>query len=723
MSLHAAQDTSPAVQRAGLEGTLTGLELLSVADTLDVQKRARSVMAKARDLAPLLADLASLIPDLDQLSSQITASIGSRGEVLDSATPTLGLLRHQVREAYQSVTEALERVIQSSTAREALQDPVVSMRSERLVLPVKAEMRHRIPGIVHDASNTGATLFIEPFSTVDLCNQWRELSLEEDRETRRVLRDLSALVGEVAAEVVQGSETTASLDLIMARGRYSASLRGVAGLTSSGQTEGAPGEIRLLNARHPLLGDEAVPVSVHIGPGWSVLVITGPNTGGKTVSMKTVGLSALMNQSGLHIPASEGSTLPVFDGIYADVGDQQSIERSVSTFSSHMRNVIGILSCATAESLVLLDELGTSTDPEEGAALAKAILGQLAGQGVSTVATTHHRAVAAFAEATPSMMNASVDLDSTTLLPTYHLTQGAPGRSYAMAVAAHLGLPDDIMEKARSLLEPQHLRFEDWLSELHSERRQLRQSLQEAEEARDGADATRRELEAQQEELALRRDEIFDNMRKELSVQYDHVRKKLHRARAALSWGAAGGDVKGTEAEILSAKSDLREMERSSPKPARHGEQTPLGVGDTVEVRGLGVRGTVVSKPQRDGEIEVAIGSVRLRLETHRLSRADADEESSGEAPRVEYDLGPSLTTMELDLRGMRAEEAVMAVDEFLDKALRDGLSTVRIIHGKGTGSLRRAIRESLTQHPLARSYSPESPNKGGEGATVVELM
>ena len=344
IALHAAVDTSESVTRAALGGILTGMELLEVGESLEVQRRARTAVLRAETAAPLLAAIARGIPDLQELSRQISVRIGIRGEVLDNATPTLRTLRRQVRRSYEEVASALTRIIQSATGREALQDHVISVRGDRLVVQVKAEMRHRVPGIVHDASNTGATLFIEPSSTVDLCNVWREMSLEEERETARVLRDLSTLVGTLGEDIRRGNELATALDFILARARYSASLNGVRALTAPrGPGGGQEASVRLIGARHPLLGDEAVAINVALGPGWVVLVITGPNTGGKTVAMKTVGLLALMHQSGLQIPAAQGSSLRVFDGVYADVGDQQSIEQSVSTFGSHMRNVIDIL--------------------------------------------------------------------------------------------------------------------------------------------------------------------------------------------------------------------------------------------------------------------------------------------------------------------------------------------------------------------------------------------
>ena len=337
--LSANVDATEAVDRARLGGVLTGKELLEVADSLEVLGRARSAFARNTASAPVLAEIASGIPDLLEVQRQVRSKIGIRGEVLDSATPTLGALRRSVRASYQRAVEALERVMRSPVGQDALQDHVISVRSDRLVLQVRTELRHKVPGIVHDVSRTDATLFIEPFATVDACNTWRELSLEEDQETRRVLMELSELVGAVADDIRMGMRLTARLDFIMARARYSARLNGVPVRVGDDEID-APLVIQLVKARHPLLGDDAVPVSVGIGAASSVLVITGPNTGGKTVAMKTVGLLALMHQSGLYVPAAEGCVLPIFDGVYADVGDQQSIAGSVSTFSSHMLNVI-----------------------------------------------------------------------------------------------------------------------------------------------------------------------------------------------------------------------------------------------------------------------------------------------------------------------------------------------------------------------------------------------
>ena len=758
VDMYSPDDIGESVVRASIGGILTGMELLAIAQTLDVHARAKNGILAVRQHAPILADIAQSIPNLRELTRQIRSRIGDRGEVRDDATHTLRALRTQIRQAYRRVTDSLNSLIQASQSDNALQDNVISIRNDRLVVQVKAEMRSRIPGIVHDASNTGATLFIEPFSTVEIGNTWRELALAEEREIRQVLRDISTLVGELAPDIRRGSELTARLDLILARARYSYSIRGIrpmspcdATLTNpelpnsskdkgqkpqtislqenpsalNSRTHGRAKDknVRLINARHPLLGRDAVPVNVNIGPDWSVLVVTGPNTGGKTVAMKTVGLLALMHQAGLQIPADDGSVLPIFDGVYADVGDQQSIEQSVSTFSSHMRSVIEILAEATPESLVLLDELGTSTDAEEGSALARAILDHLAANEVSTIVTTHHRNVAAFAETSDGMMNASVQLDADSLTPTYHLTLGVPGRSYAMAIAASLGLPEHIMQNAQASIEPQYLRFEDWLTELQRERNQLQAMLLETEQSRANAEALRQQLDEQIDYLLTHREDMLDSMRRGMLAQYDEARRKLKRAEAALSWTSpTGAPAPMTQADIVRLRGEI-DAERASmppaPEPAR-APQRPLAVGDKVYVRGLNLGGMLLSLPEDGADADVGIGNVRIQVQPARLSLI----EQQPEPPKAEvrYDIGPMLNSTELDIRGMRADESLAQLEQFLDKAVRDGFNSVRIIHGRGKGILRNVVREHLTRHPLARSFEAEARERGGDGATLVHL-
>ena len=726
--LHAPSDASDPLERARLGGTLTGKELLEVADAVATLGRARTAFSRNSAVCPTLAEIASNIPDLSDIPRQIRSKIGLRGEVLDTAAPGLGTLRRQVREAYQRTVEALERIMRSSNARTALQDNVISVRSDRLVLQVKTELRQKIPGIVHDVSSTDATLFVEPFATVDVCNAWRERTLDEEHETRKALMDLSELISAAADDIRTGILRTARLDFIMARARYSARLDGAAMEIAPDDATDSPA-LRLVNARHPLLGQDAVPISAAIDPETSALVITGPNTGGKTVSMKTIGLLALMHQSGLCIPAQEGSALPVFDGVYADVGDQQSIAVSVSTFSSHMLNVVEILRRATPKSLVLLDELGASTDPEEGSALAKSILQNLTDARIKTVVTTHHRTVATFASSQPGMANASVDLDPTTLRPTYRLTMGMPGRSYAMSVARRLGLPDTVMRRAQNFLDPRHAQSEDWLTELETQRAQLETTLQNAERAKIDAEQTAKALDAELQDLRSRREDIAAAMRADLSERFEDARKKLRSAEAAMSWNAPHGEpvdyeqIKRARAELDEARKLANEMNQTQPNyPAE--PPPPIQIGDRVRIRGLDVEGDVQSIDHHNQEAAVTAGGAQFTLDISRLAivqdtPADEEPTSSG---IVAYDLAPAPSTTELHVRGMRPDDAIIEVNDFLDAAVRNSLESVRIVHGKGRGVLRRSIHEALQRNSVVKSHRDAEQRDGGLGVTVVDL-
>ena len=488
-------------------------------------------------------------------------------------------------------------------------------------------------------------------------------------------------------------------------------------------------QLRLIRSRHPLLGTDAVPLTATIGPGWSALVITGPNTGGKTVAMKTIGLIALMHQSGLQIPAAEGSAIPVFEGVFADIGDQQSISESVSTFGSHVSNLVRILRHASRRSLVLLDELGTSTDPDEGSALAKAIIGHLARRNIATVATTHHRSVAAFAETSDDMTNASFQLDPDTLKPTYRMTIGIPGRSYAMAIAERLGLPKDILEESRSLMEPQHLLFEDWLNELQRERTRLQTSVEEASIERAEAASLRRKLEEQVEYLVDHHDEILDSARANIMGRFQDISRKLEGAEASLKWEVpvtVSGAPPPVRDRIQRIRRELGAVEPPPPEPIQRPKRTsrPLTTGDRVFIRGMNLQGTVSRINDQSDEARVSIGSVGVSVEMHRLSRIEEDDPdpASPDEPQVSMDLAPALDSIELDLRGMRAGDAQVSLDDFLDHALRDGIEKLRIIHGRGTGTLRNVVREHLRYHRAVTSFGPEPRERGGNGATWVEM-
>ncbi len=714
IDLSAAGEVAPLAQRAALEGVLTGAELRQVAAALGAARRARRILSGHQKESPLLSALSLSLPDLAPLQKEIEASITPQGEVVDTASPELHRLREGVRHSHERIVTALSRIMRSPRGHEVLQEPVFTIRSERLVLPVKAEMKGRLPGLVHDVSDTGATVFVEPYQTVELGNTYRELTLEEQREVLRVLRRLSRAVGEHGAEISRGVEAMAELDLILARARLGRAL----GAAPPVAWEGDRPFIRLVDARHPLLTGPIVPLTLEIDPQRPVVLITGPNAGGKTVALKTLGLLSLMYQAGLLPPAAEGSTFSVFDGVYADIGDQQSIEQARSTFSSHVQNMAAILEAATARSLVLLDELGTNTDPDEGSALAKAVLGHLSRRGVATVATGHFRSVASFVEEQPGMANASVELDPETLTPTYRLSLGLPGRSYALVIASRLGLPQPLIAHARELLPPGERRTDDLLLELQQELAAAVRLRTQAEEAQRQAEALRRELEAELHRLATHREEMLGDTRRELLARAEEVRGRLRQAEKALEAETDLAQVQHALADALAVRREVK-GEDWRPQPTRPPWWHDLARGDRVKVKGLNMPATVLSPPGPQGRVEVLIGSTRARFDAEQLQPQPL---SPAPTPSIPLKPHPPAADAELHLIGQRVEQALEEMEVFLDRALLHGHNRVRIVHGLGTGALRQALRERLARHPLIRAFGSAEPHAGGDGATMVEL-
>ncbi|MBM3958384.1 MAG: endonuclease MutS2 [SAR202 cluster bacterium] len=719
IGLIALPDPRPALSRASLGGSLSGAELVAISVALDATWQARAALKPFEERIPHLHELASRIGDFRQLKRAIDHALSEKGDVLDRASPELGPLRRKVATSYNRLVRHLERMTSDGHLQRALQSSAIATRGDRLVLEVKIEDRKAVPGIVHDVSKSGLTLFVEPFGAVEICNDWRETSAEAAREEERILRSLSEMAAERAAEALDSIAVAGEIDLIFARARLAHDLRAVRPEIRSGPQEAA---VQLVDARHPLLGAGAVPLSLWVGPGFSALVITGPNTGGKTVALKTAGLLALMHQAGLQIPANSGSALRIFDGIFADIGDAQSIERSVSTFSSHIGNVVEILEGAGPESLVLIDELGTGTDPEEGSALARAVLEELAERRIPAIVTTHHRTVADFAGRREGMENASVDLDPDTMLPTYRFAMGLPGRSYAITVAARLGLKPSIIDAARGFLSSSHVDSEQLLRELQSERKKIAAAAGEAEADRTVAADLRRQLESRLASLATGQEDLLASSRRDLDREVSEVRALLKdiedRARST-------GELSQALAQIDRVRQRIRDKSWAAPQrapgaPVRPPER-PLAVGDVVEVKGLGVRAEVEGF-NSDGRVDLLMGAVRVALDEGELRRVDGAQQSRL-PKRVSFDAAPADTvTTSLDLRGMRAHEVEDKVAAFLDRCTLMGLRSARIVHGRGTGAVRQAVREALARHPSAAAFSPAEPSAGGDGVTVVEL-
>lgn len=705
--------------------------LLRVRDTAAGGRKLRTALSRFSERTPLLWGVVEGIVELPQLENEVSRCISPAGDVVDSASPRLAEVRRDLASRRTELVERLEGIVKSARGRRILSEPLVTEREGRYVLPVKVERRREIKGIVHDVSNSGATVFIEPWTTLELGNHLRELVTDERREVERILGELSARVGSYEAEIQGNVAALAEIDLALAKARYAHAMRAVeprlaAADEQAGKTDGRP-FLRLVEARHPLLGERAVPLTVEIGRDFTVLVITGPNTGGKTVALKNIGLLAAMAQSGLAIPASEESCLSVFDGIYADIGDEQSIDNTLSTFSWHIGNTLRILNGATDRSLVLLDELGTSTDPTEGSALARAVLLHFLSLGCATVATTHFGELKSFAHVTPGLSNASLDFDPVTLTPTYHLTVGIPGGSNALSTAARLGLPSELIESAREMLPRGAEEMESLLTTLSEERESVETLRTELEKER--AELARRNQEMEQElaegraerERAVR--EVRDTLAREAAELHREIRRSVTELRKEKSRKRID-----RAREALSTVQETLRSEQWAPQERPEGEEEGLDLdtiaeGDTVRLREANVQATVVSVSQETQQVEVKVGQTRLWLGLDGVERVAAGApEGRGKTSFVRRERKAEPVARELDLRGRRAEEIEWELERYLNAASSAGLREVRVVHGFGTGTVRGIVRDFVRRHPLVESDRPGERNEGGDGVTVVDI-
>ncbi len=713
MSVGGARDVRPLTKNAQLNALLSPIDLLEIRQTLLAARTLRRALTRLDALYPRLAARALGLQELPVLVDAVGRAVNDRGEILDSASPKLARIRRDLNTARSRLMDKLQRILSSPTYAKILQEPIITQRDGRYVVPIRAEARGRLQGIVHDTSASGATLFIEPLSLVELGNRVRELEREEEREVEHILRELTGLVG-AHAEVIDATvETLAEIDLAFAKAKYSAEIYGV-----EPRIEFRISNFELLHARHPLLNPETVvPISIHLGHDFSILIITGPNTGGKTVTLKTVGLLALMAQSGLHIPAREGSRLPVFSGIYADIGDEQSIEQSLSTFSSHLKNIIEILREADERSIVLLDELGAGTDPVEGSALARAILTHLLERKIPAFVATHYAELKAFAHTTPGVQNASVEFDLETLSPTFHLTIGLPGQSNAFAIAARLGLDSAIIEQARGVLARGDVEMETMLAEIKRARQEAAAAQAHAELARHEAEKLAADARRQVAEIERSRAEILERTRAEARAELNRLRQE---------WRTASLTREFVESELK--KLDAVAAERAAPTFApspfqgegRGRGSAPLQVGDRVFVARLGQTGEVAGIDADGADVQVGNFRVRLKLDElgERVSEPPREKISTPvQVPQVE---SPGL---EVNLRGLRADDALDQLEKYLDRAYLAGLPYVRIVHGKGTGTLRKLARGLLREHPLVAEIREAEPHEGGEGVTIARLV
>lgn len=742
VSIGAAHDIRTAAALAARSGVLDPQALLDVKSTLIACRELKKTFEKKETEYPRLYQTAAGLPDSHGIVDAITRVLSERGEVLDSASAKLADIRRNLRIAHDRLMSRLQKYVTDSRTVSMLQDSIITQRDGRYVIPLRAEFKGKIKAIIHDQSSSGATLFIEPLPIVEANNEIRELQLAERDEEQRILAEVSSLVGEHAVELKYGVENLAVLDLAFAKGKYGDALRAsepvLRELKVQSSRDPEPASfnlptLKLIQARHPLLNpDTVVPVDVDPREGTRAIVITGPNTGGKTVSLKTVGLLVVMAQSGLHIPAQSGSELPFFHSVYADIGDEQSIEQSLSTFSGHITNIIRILKVIDNRSLVIFDELGSGTDPQEGAAIARAILSHLLAAGVTTLVATHYPELKTFAHSTEGVVNASLEFDIKTLRPTFKLTIGLPGRSNALAIAQKLGLPQAIIESARAEINPLDLRADKLLDDIRKERNRTSREREKLEKQRSRLEAQNLELEKRLEKIEDERRETLAKARAEGELEVAVLKRNLDSLKSQLKKaGQPLQAIKAIEEKMEKVEEKVEApVERLTSTVERSTSNAGLKLGEKVTVSTLNAEGVVTALGESDAEVQ--IGTIRVRAKVSDLIRKTSQEspETSNEKKAAgksasssrPSSLGTSSPGMEVDLRGLMAEDALDKMERYLEQAYLAGLPWVRIIHGKGTGKLRQAVRDTLRGHAYVKSFEEGGHNEGGEGVTVAKL-
>jgi len=711
MPLRGVQDVRSAASLARAGGILPPESLLSIADTVESARRLRSFLLTREEKCPALCVLARQLEPLPEVVNEVRRCLREDATVADSASPELARIRQRLRRLHSRITERLQATLNSSRIRNMLQEPVITMRGDRYCLPVKAEYRAQFGGIVHDVSASGATLFMEPQEVVDLGNQIREAQIAEQNEVVRILAQLSALVGKYSDPILLTCDALGELDFINARARLSVEWDAIEPALNT------QGKIRLRKARHPLLKPPVVPIDVELGNRFRILLITGPNTGGKTVTLKTVGLLTLMMQSGLHVPADTGTEMAIFQNIFADIGDEQSIEQSLSTFSGHMTNIAAMLPHCDEHTLVLLDELGAGTDPAEGAALAQAILDYLLARHARVMATTHYGELKSYAYARQGVQNASVEFDLQTLRPTYHLRIGTPGSSHAIVIAQRLGLPSSVIETAQARLAGRETEATSIMRRLEEEQRHVEEARQAAEQERREAAALRHQLQQRLEQVESERQRLREEVTQEVQHRLYQILQQAEEAYRRLREQPRENRVaQEARQQVRQAAEQVKRL--LTPPPAASSE---IREGDTVRVTTLNVTGTVLQLTPKEAVVQA--GAIRVTVPREALRRID--EKPVSKAPLVSVPVNLSRAaniSPEIMLRMQRVDEALANLDQYLSEAYAAGLQQVRVIHGKGTGTLRKAVREYLNTHPLVASYRGADATEGADGVTIVTL-
>lgn len=715
------RDIIASTKRAQIGGMLNEMELLDIANTIYGGRRFKKFvedMLEEEIELPILAELVETITPLTDIEREIKMCIDDHGHVLDSASPTLRTIRHQIKSHEASVKSKLESIIRSTNNQKMLSDSIITIRNDRYVIPVKQEYRNNFGGLIHDQSASGATLFIEPQAVVAINNQLREVRVKEKQEIEKILHELSASVSEVSDELIQNVRTLAEVDFIFAKALYAKTIKATQPKLND------VGFMNMKKARHPLIPNaEVVPIDIELGKTYSSIVITGPNTGGKTVTLKTTGLLTLMMQSGLHVPVDEGSEMAIFKSIFADIGDEQSIEQNLSTFSSHMVNIINILEHVDHESLVLFDELGAGTDPTEGAALAIAILDDVYQRGAKIVATTHYSELKAYAYNRPGAINASVEFDVETLSPTYRLLIGVPGRSNAFAISKRLGLSNDIIEKAKSQISTETNKVENMITSLETSQKRAEKEIEEAVKIREEAENLRKELadkfskfehekERLMEEAEKKAQEAVETAKEEAEFIIEELRELQRQANIV------------KEHQLIDAKKRLEEatpkLKETKKKGVIKNIIKELLPGDEVKVISFNQKGHILEKIS-DKEFQVQMGIMKMKVAIDDLQLIDRPKPVEKQ-PLTTVRGSAHHVKPELDLRGERFEDAMLRVEKYLDDALLAGYSQVSIIHGKGTGALRKGVLQLLKTHPHVKGSKMAGMSEGGLGNTIVEF-
>ena len=721
-------DVRSALHLARIGGTLTSRALLDVAGCLRSAGSARRALVTDRENTPILRGLASALVEYARLERQISDIVLSEEEIADSATPELHSIRRKMRACNDRVRERLNGMIRNPNFQKYLQDAIVTVRSDRYVLPVRQEYRAMVPGIVHDQSGSGATLFIEPMSVVEIGNELKGLIAAEKEEVARILQMLSAEIAPFAEQIEGNMDLMAQIDFIFARAALGEAMNAVMPKINDEK------KLCVIRGRHPLIDPaKVVPLDIRLGDAFDILMITGPNTGGKTVTLKTIGLFAAMAQSGMQIPAEYGSQMPVYADIFADIGDEQSIEQSLSTFSGHMKNIVGILCEVTPEVLVLFDELGAGTDPTEGAALAQAILSRLRHLGTSTVATTHYSELKEFAMTTERVENASVEFDVATLRPTYRLLIGIPGKSNAFEISRKLGLEDALIEAARELLSKEQVRFEDVLASAEYHRQVAQREAKLAEEAREEMTAIRRQAELEKKKLEEQRDRLLQKAKDEAKRLTANARREQEELIAELRAMRKEGGAQEHEIQQIRKRAEESAAKLQTQEEQSGGEALKsVQIGQLVHVASMDLDANVVALPDAKGNVQLKAGMIKLRAPLSDLREPTADQRKAKKAKEKQIrrqqsgsarvDITTREIRRELDIRGMAVNEAMPEVEKFLDDATLSSLGEVSIIHGVGTGVLRQAITDGLRRHPAVRAFRLGRYGEGEAGVTIVSL-